>query len=231
MRAPRVVVVRRLQWPFDGSRDPLVAIAAPAPGCRGRQERVDPFPCYLHDAALVREQLASVAARFPLGAPCLVSLVAFESLDRTNGCCEIASAWGEGGKETGWAASIRLWGKRIPPHPAMTRYLVAHEYGHAVEAAIARTEFSDGKAGDRSSRLGAAYRELRGLRRAPRGGYGGQTWHVATGEIFANDFRILVCDVEPEFWPHAGIRRPHEVRGLREWWVRHVADQRGRVAA
>ena len=33
---------------------------------------------------------------------------------------------------------ICLAGKRIPPHPAMTRYLMGHEYGHGVFYHLAR---------------------------------------------------------------------------------------------
>jgi hypothetical protein len=50
------------------------------------------------------------------------------------------------------------------------------------------------------------YAQLRGC--DPATPYGGGTWHKSPGELLANDFRILVAGVEPEFWPHPGSPTP-----------------------
>ena len=38
-------------------------------------------------------------------------------------------------------------------------------------------------------------------------------------EVFACDFRLLVCDTEPEFWPHPGVPRPEGILAIRAWWL------------
>jgi hypothetical protein len=49
--------------------------------------------------------------------------------------------------------------------------------------------------------------------------YGALTWHTAMGEIFADDFRILIPKIELEHWPHPGIPRPEEVEEIKIWWA------------
>src|SRR5205823_804865 len=116
------------------------------------------------------------------------------------------------GNYTGRIGSIYLSAKRIPIHPAMTRYLVAHEYGHVVE------EWLNERLGNKlhDDTLIGFYRQLRSLDK-PRA-YGAGEWHRTPGEVFANDFRVLVCGVEPEFWPHPGIERPETSYTIRGWW-------------
>jgi len=208
----RVIEFRptQLQWPWNAA--PYMLLPAPRRGGWARQVPVDPFPGYAHDADLVRTIAARVGRAFPLTVPVQFSVLPYETPDRTNGQCEIAYDY-KGDKPHPWAASIVLWGKRIPPHPAMTRYLVAHEYGHAVEKAIALAHGEP----EGSAQLAGMYRKLRGLPKAPRS-YGGGTWHSTTGEIFANDFRILVAEIEPEFWPHPGVCRPDKVAAIRKFW-------------
>lgn len=184
-----------------------------------RTVQVDPFPAYAHDVTLVEQMLLKVTHAFPFAEPVAVSIMPYEGTDHVNGHCEIIYDYKGKQKDLyPWGASIVLWGKRIPPHPAMTRYLVAHEYGHAVDMAIARSlGFKD------TDKLRKQYTQLRPV--APRGRltYGGLTWHRSVGEIFANDFRILVCGVEPEFWPHPGTPRPEGNRKLLEWWQDQTA--------
>lgn len=134
----------------------------------------------------------------------------------TNGQCDIRYDYSDDKKKPyPWAATIVLWGKRIPPHPAMTRYLIAHEYGHAVAQAVVRSQ------GKSDADLGKFYTEYRALRKnvpvAPKY-YGGGSWHESTQEIFANDFRILVAKSEVEFWPHPTTERPEKAKAIRDFW-------------
>ena len=103
---------------------------------------------------------------------------------------------------------IVISGKRIPIMPAMTRYLVSHEYGHLVETALVKAKRLDIN----------EYAKMRGCDSRNTEFYGGRTWHKAFGEIFANDFRIIVCDREPEFWPHP-VCHPSSDKALIEWWI------------
>jgi hypothetical protein len=194
---------------------------------------VDPFPCYGHSADLARTTLETVAAAFPINHDVVVYLAPFESVVRTNGETSRQFIYDyspdrDPNAESDWAIQITLWGKRIPPMPAMTRYLVAHEYGHATAYHIA-AELPIPRIGrnapEPSEKLYPAYRELRGLNEATEHRSGGGTWHQATAEIFANDFRVLVAGVELEFWPH-DCPRPEAVPGLAEWWAARCLEAR-----
>src|ERR1051325_3229582 len=98
------------------------------------QITVDPYPGYAHSAALVYQELCTVSTKFPLPVPIYVYLPVFEAISRTNGVCYNDMNWKGNTDERVWdRATIILHGKRIPLHPGMTRYLISHEYGHAVQ--------------------------------------------------------------------------------------------------
>jgi hypothetical protein len=208
------LTARDLCWPWD--REPFFTIPAPGKQFYTRSATVDPFPCYAHDLELVQRSARAVARTLPFAEPIVFATLTFESVKRTNGECDISYDYkNEKGKPDPWGGSITLWGKRIPPHPAMTRYLVAHEYGHAVAKALSF------RRGERDSdALYREYRRLRGLRNIRPGSYGGATWHASTAEVFANDFRVLVAGAETEYWPHPGIERPERIAAVRRWWAR-----------
>jgi hypothetical protein len=148
-----------------------------------------------------------------------------ECTSRTNGWAEVDHRYYDddcakpccADKTVKWDGIIVLAGKRIPPHPAMTRYLVAHEYGHHVEYELLHRRGLD--PGD--SVVRDEYARMRGC---PDVNYGGGTWHKSPGELLANDFRIVVAGVEPEFWPHPGFTHPLEDALVQRWWAENLSS-------
>lgn len=200
------VIDRDLCWPFNGAGPAFPVID----GSYTRSEKVDPFPCYAHSAGLVRAELGRAASLFPLPFAVHVYVSHFETEGRTNAHASPGydyQAEMVNGEYPIGTGTIVLSGKRIPLHPAMTRYLVSHEYGHLVEYYLKRKGLLDLD----------EYSRLRGIP-AEQPAYGGRTWHLTRGEIFANDFRIVVCSREPEFWPHE-VPHPTDLRQLVEWWA------------
>lgn len=217
----KVVKPSDVVWPFDRDRAEL----------RLRRrfgesiQEVDPFPSYAHDVDVVVETVELVECAFPLPEPYAPDyfVLPFDTSARTNGWTDQSFEYVREraeGELPRWAGAIVLAGKRIPPHPAVTRYLVAHEYGHVVHYFMAMVA-GDNDAGDRHYR---EYAKLRGFRSAKH--YGGGTWHRRVSEVFANDFRILVAGVEAEYWPHLGVPRPENVADLVEWWSDQVGAHR-----
>lgn len=201
-------------------------------GSYQRTFKVDPYPGYAHDPKLVKRLVAECHAKFSLrDAVTGLWILPFELIDRFNGLTFEDSIYhkknGKDWKEqiVGYdgkkydvykqAIAIVLSGKRIPIMPAMTRYLVTHEYGHAAFYYAAR------KLGYRDSerdKLEAEYMKLRGVQDYVKK-YKGGKWHVSPGEIIANDFRLLFMEMETEFWPHP-CRRPSWDKPEGRWWQR-----------
>ena len=192
-----------LCWSFDAPEPYFLVPSANY----NRMVKADPFPAYAHDLALVESEARRVDALFPIPQEVVLCVIDREFIDRTNGQCSVNYLWESQDPLPDFKATIVLSGKRIPPHPAMTRYLVAHEYGHAVRAFISRERKEPDDALYKPRSLYANYRRIRECGDVP---YGGGNWHAAVEELFANDFRILVLDAEREFWPHPGFARPEE---------------------
>lgn len=231
--APRGVIVvedSELQWSFR-VEGPKIRVG----GGHGRHVELCPTPCYRHDPELVRRQFEDVERRFPCERRPGVYVVGFDSPQRTNGETYETDAYPERDElgRTMEDSSIILYGKPIPLHPAMTRYLVAHEYGHAVERELAFRLIREKDTGGWKliEQLREKYAELRGLPKEPPPFYGPRTWHQQVCEIFANDFRVLIAQQEPEFWPHHDISRPEKVEAVVQWWVQqaNVAMEIGRA--
>lgn len=207
----------KIEWPYE--HDPRLVIPAPH---WTRVEVVDPWPAYHHDMDVVRETVELVEEAWPLPRPFSPKyfVLGFEAPNRANAATnrnfDYYSAKAETIKEEGglpeWFPYILFYGKRTPIHPAVTRYLVSHEYGHVVDYYIERML---GYEPDQNH-LDKIYAEKRNLKGGNK--YGAKNWHSETGEIIANDFRVLMTGIETEFWPH-DVPRPIEGTELHKWWI------------
>lgn len=214
-----IVEVNDLHWPFGGGGSPHLHLPGPDNERSTNEHNIDPFPCYAHDLAVVEEtmdKVYAVAGNFKL-APHSIYVLGYESKGRTNGWAVEGYAYrdAEGNRQM-HRGYVVLAGKRIPPHPAMTRYLVAHEIGHHADYDICLRRGLESYRGG----FDDEYAKLRGLTHDYKR-YGGGAWHSNVGEMIANDFRIAVCGVETDFWPHPGFDHPNDVPGLDEWWAKN----------
>jgi len=187
----------------------------------------DPFPAYPHDLDAIAAAVDVVVGVCPPSWEIGMIAADREPAGRTNGFANVHDSGhyeGDGPLQS-WVKDpplgvIMLCGKRIPPHPAMTRYLVAHEYGHHIEWMLnyaARTRYLH------DLDTIEDYMRRRGLPEDTNVHGTGGRWHTAATEIFACDFRIMACGVETEFWPHPGVPRPESVPGLGGWWREALA--------
>lgn len=226
MSVDRVQLITELSWPFRDQNGGPVVNPKTDLGWTSNIA-VDPFPCYPHDLEIVRATLELVTAAFPLPEPFapMVFVLSHEVLSRTNGHANLdfdydweapADDPKDEGHQRAWRGYIVLSGKRIPPHPGMTRYLVAHEYGHVVEDWLIRQRRERAQ----SRHLLEEYSKLRGHAAGDNGGAGGGHWHETIQEIFANDFRLLRTGLEPDYWPHAGVERPGELEAIVDFWAK-----------
>jgi len=162
---------------------------------------------------LCRKIIRLVERTFKLKIKVIWHILEVEVADRVNGWC--ASDFGYNAKdEKIYEPQIILSGKRIPIHPAMTRYLISHEYGHAVESYLREVMLGDA---DKIGEFRDMYSKVRGLKSIP-GDYTATSWASSPGEIFANDFRILACGLEAEFWPHPSVAHPHKSKPAQKFW-------------
>jgi hypothetical protein len=200
-------------WSFNDV--PSVVTYSPKNYGRGT---FDPFPAYAHKLKNIQDAVEDISASFPPLWDVDLYSMNREEVGRSNGYSNVRETGhyeGDDYVKDPITGVIVLSGKRIPPHPAITWYLVAHEYGHNVEYMLnsargARTPHSDD--------LITEYARLRGLPpESVHHGSGGR-WHDSAAEIFACDFRILICNVEVDYWPHPDIPRPELVTDLADWW-------------
>lgn len=193
----------------------------------GRQDRyrqhirVDPTPAYPHDPELVRRTLDWCEKVCPLPIPPIIFLLDREGVGRTSGQTHYDHNYEKKDAHDRYEdlPFIVLFAKRIPQHPGMTRYLVAHEYGHVVDHVLAHMRYTDRTPWESQRE---EYAKLRGVQ--GKGYYGPGSWHVSAGELLANDFRILITGIETEYWPHPGIPHPQLCPEVQEWWKKAMED-------
>lgn len=178
----------------------------------------DPFPAYAADKDLVKETLDEVVRYWPLTHNLEVYVSNKELVDRVNAFATYNYNYKKknaDGKYP-WYGIIVISGKRIPIHPGMVRHLVAHEYGHQVMYEMCARISEDNQPYEDKETLLRNYCKMRGMKYSAK--YGGGHWHDSPGEVFANDFRTIVCGIEHEYWPHPQLKHPYEVPELDEWW-------------
>jgi hypothetical protein len=178
---------------------------------------VDDTPCYHHDINLVRDEFERLREIAPLSIPLKLTILVRECRSRTNGFflndfdySQRLSRPLPDGTEYQRVGHIVLGAKRIPIHPAMTRYLVAHEYGHAIQYEL------EARHGMKTDAMEPGYEQF--VRPGATEAYGPGKWHQNIGELIANDFRVLWAQRETDFWPHYGFDRPEHVPACVDFW-------------
>lgn len=200
-----------IRWAFD-KRDPYLLLQTDR---FPHSETVDPFPCYSHVEQLVRDEIAYVESKVTLKWWPRWFMLPYETLGRTNGWASKNECYGDNDTRP-LCPYIVLAGKRIPVAPAMTRYLVAHEFGHTIHHNIEHL------AGLKDNEFDDNYADWRGIPR--NNDYGGGLWHRNVGEVIANDIRVSVFQREVEFWPHECERPGPRIAEFWENELRKLAE-------
>lgn len=169
---------------------------------------VDPFPCYTHNKNLVISRLNS----YPIQIPVDVYILHHEPLSRTNGFTGVQYNFADSTQKH----YIVLSGKRTPIPYMMTRYLVAHEYGHVMQNLISEKRNDDNwfleYAKNREVDIGEHYAKA-------------GSWHNSPKEIFADDHRIMMAGVQSEFWPHDKVQHPRKNAYAKFFWGDRIFDE------
>lgn len=176
-----------------------------------RSIKVDPYPCYPHDENIIKELNKRMEDQYPIDYHIFCFILSHEGLGRTNGFADkncIYNDW----TPNPFDGIIVMHGKRIPLHPAMTRYLFTHEAGHCYDYYICNKLKLQDSGLDKEY---AAFREIEYCET-----YGEPNWAKNTGEVIANDIRVALFDEEYEFWPHP-FSHPEDfgITKIKDYWV------------
>ena len=194
-----------LSWGFDDSGSYIMLPRKPYP----YPEYVDPYPCYPHDIEIVRKEIERNEAIIKLPFFPDYFVLSNEGKSRTSGSACANELWEAENENPKLAPYIILWGKRICHHPAMTRYLVAHELAHVVHYNLKYILKS------KNDTFEEEYAKMRGIE--CNKSYGAGKWHTNIKEIIANDIRICIFDKENEFWPHNAVH-PLQADNVLDYW-------------
>lgn len=208
----RIIELKDKDWAY-----PFELEACRAIGLSG-SHNFDPFPAYPADANLVRELLNKVSAIWPLKQDLTLFISNKELVDRVNAFATYSWDYKRRDEDGNypWNGVIVISGKRIPIHPAMVRHLVAHEYGHQVMYEMCSNRSDKNMPYEDKDTLMKEYCKVRGMKHSKR--YGGGHWHDSPGEVFANDFRTIICGEEAEYWPHPQLKHPLASPDVIDWW-------------
>ncbi len=176
---------------------------------------IDPFPCNSHNSKLLLETVTKVEGKFKIGAPTRWIVLPNDTTHYTNAYAQKNYVSGEENrKKYKFEGMIVMAGKRTIIHPAMTKYLVAHEYGHMVDYWI--TAMMNEKLDSTNETIfRKKYAEMRGIEYNEK--YGGGNWVDNIGEIIADDFRIVVANTDKDFYLHT-CTHPLEHTEVKKYW-------------
>lgn len=205
----RLVKDTDMYWDWDGS-NPSFLTKTPNSKHGGIHLKFDPFPCYHHNLDLVKSELDRIKNIFPIKFDIYYFIFQYECHSRTNGQAYTNTIKYKTEKQKPtWDGVVDLYGKRIPLHPAMTRYLTSHEMGHLIDQWICDQKDLPYNGLDKD------YAKLRKIKYSDN--YGGRKWHTNIGEIIANDIRICLFNSEVEFWPH-DCEHPLKNQKIIDFW-------------
>jgi hypothetical protein len=219
-----------LFWRFETNQLPYFNLKGVANPWNGKQIPVDPFPCTPHDKALLERYQQRIEEIFPIGTLLQWVIVPFEVDTRTNAWASSTHLYSSDEQDRitkthKLEGQIVMSGKRTIIHPAMTKYLVAHEYGHQVDYWISKCmqeQMEDGTGSSDTDVFRKKYAAFRGVEFSFD--YGGGRWKNNIQEIIADDFRIAMGGTDVDFFVHDKVPHPLTDNKVLDYWT-ELKDQ------
>lgn len=175
---------------------------------------VDPFPCASHNVDFIKKKVTMVESIFPIAAPIKYVLLPNELKERVNAMAYQEYVDDKYKKKYKFEGTIALSGKRTIIHPAMSNYLIAHEYGHMVDYWINQSMNQEEKS-ENASLFRKRYAAFRGIDFNQKlTGYG---WKNNIAEVIADDFRIVMAKTDVDFFPHQ-CGNPAKNKKVTQYW-------------